>query len=78
MEKQSFIFERSNYVLMLAGIVLIVIGFILMAGGGSDDPSVFNPEIFAPRRIVVAPIIIMAGLLLEIFAIMKRGSSSNG
>lgn len=62
---------------MFAGIVLIVIGYILMAGGGSSDPEVFNPEIFSARRIVVAPIIILAGLLIEIYAIMNTGNSQN-
>ena len=79
MEKQTFIFDRKNYIVMLAGIVLIIIGFILMAGGGSDNPEVFNPEIFAPRRIVVAPILIVAGLLVEVFAIMTtKGAAKNG
>lgn len=62
---------------MLSGIVLIIIGYILMAGGGSTDPEVFNPEIFSARRIVVAPIIILAGLLIEIYAIMNTGNSQN-
>lgn len=78
MEKQTFIFERKNYVLMLVGIALVVIGFILMTGGGSDDPEVFNPEIFAPVRIVVAPLFIVAGLVVEVFAIMKKGTETNG
>ena len=60
---------------MLAGIVLIVVGYILMAGGGSEDPEVFNPEIFAAQRIIVAPIIILAGLLIEVYAIMNTGNS---
>lgn len=64
---------------MLSGIALIIIGYILMAGGGSADPEVFNPEIFSARRIIVAPIIILAGLLIEIYAIMNTGNSqSNG
>lgn len=61
--------------MIIAGIVLIAIGYLLMIGGGSDNPEVFNPEIFAPRRIVVAPILILAGLLLEIFAIMIKGKN---
>lgn len=78
MEKQEFTFARKNYIMMLAGIVLIVIGYILMAGGGSDNPEVFNPEIFSTRRIVIAPIFILAGLLVEVFAIMIKGNSDNG
>jgi membrane-bound ClpP family serine protease len=79
MEKQGFIFDRKNYILMLVGVLLIIVGYILMAGGGSDNPEVFNPEIFSARRIIVAPIIILAGLLIEIYAIMNTGNSkTNG
>ena len=53
--KTTFLFERGNYILMLAGLALIVLGFILMSGGGSEDPNVYNPELFSARRIVVAP-----------------------
>ena len=62
---------------MLSGVILIIIGYILMAGGGSSEPEVFNPEIFSARRIVVAPIIILAGLLIEVYAIMTTGNSQN-
>jgi len=55
---------------MIAGIALMIIGYLLMIGGGSENPEVFNPEIFAPRRVTWAPILIMIGLLVEIFAIM--------
>ena len=57
---------------MLIGLAFIVIGFLLMVGGGSTDPSKFNPEIFSFRRITLAPILILAGYVIEIFAIMKR------
>lgn len=77
MEKQGFIFNRKNYILFFTGIVLIIVGYILMAGGGSSDPEVFNPEIFSARRIIVAPIIILAGLLVEVYAIMTTGNSEN-
>ncbi len=63
---------------MFAGIALMIIGFILMVGGGSDNPEVFNEEIFSFRRIVLAPIFILAGLFIEVFAIMMKGSSTNG
>lgn len=72
MEKQTFVFGRKNYMMMIAGILLLVIGYILMVGGGSDDPEVFNPEIFSARRVTWAPIFIIAGLLLEVFAIMSN------
>jgi len=72
MKKQDFIFSRTNYLLMAAGILIMVIGYILMSGGGSDDPQVFNPEIFAPRRITWAPLLVVLGLVVEVFAIMYR------
>lgn len=78
MEKQTFVFERKNYILVIAGIVLMIFGYLLMMGGGSDNPEVFNPEIFSARRIIVAPIVIIAGLVLEVFAIMTKGTPNNG
>lgn len=73
MENQTFVFSKQNYVLMIVGIVLMIIGYFLMAGGGSEDPNVFNPEIFSFQRIILAPIFILAGLLVEVFAVMKKG-----
>jgi len=68
----DFAFGRENYRLMLIGLVLIAIGFILMIGGGSKDPTQFNPDIFSFRRITLAPILVLAGYVVEIFAIMKK------
>jgi hypothetical protein len=68
----QFAFGKENYRLMLIGLALIAAGFLLMIGGGSNDPNVFNPEIFSFRRITLAPILILAGYVVEIFAIMKR------
>lgn len=68
----DFPFGRENYVLLLIGIVVIFIGFALMAGGGSDDPAVWNPEIFSARRITVAPIVVMIGFVIEVVAIVKK------
>jgi hypothetical protein len=68
----EFAFGKENYRLMLIGLALIIVGFLLMIGGGSDDPKVFNPEIFSFRRITLAPILILAGYAVEIFAIMKK------
>ncbi len=65
-------FGRENYILMITGIVLIIIGFILMAGGKVDDPSAFNPEIFSFRRITLAPVVVMLGFAIEIYAIVKK------
>ena len=68
----EFAFGKENYRLMLVGLAFIVLGFLLMVGGGSTDPNTFNPEIFSFRRITLAPILILAGYVIEVFAIMKR------
>lgn len=71
--EERSLFGKSNYQLMLAGVVLIVIGFLLMMGGGGDDPSRFDPkEVYSFRRITLAPIVILLGLVVEIFAIMRK------
>lgn len=63
---------RKNYILILIGLGLIILGFILMSGSGNDDPERFNEAIFSFRRITLAPILVLAGFVVEIFAIMKR------
>ena len=63
---------KKNLIMMAIGIVIIVIGFILMAGGGSNDPTVFNYEMFNFQRITLAPILIIGGFAFEVFAIMKK------
>lgn len=73
-QKPGFPFTRENYILMIIGFAIITFGFILMIGGGSDDPEVFNPEIFSFRRITLAPIIVLFGFLFQIYAIMKKPS----
>ncbi|MBE6204497.1 MAG: DUF3098 domain-containing protein [Rikenellaceae bacterium] len=62
----------KNYILIIAGLVVIIIGMVLMTGGGSDDPAVFNYEMFSWRRITLAPILIVGGFAFEIYALMKR------
>ena len=69
--KKEFIFSKANYKLMLIGFVVIALGFILMVGGGSDDPNVFNPEIFNFRRIRLAPALVIIGFGIEIAAILR-------
>ncbi len=70
---QVFLFDRSNYQWMLIGVALIFIGIALTAGGKSPDPSQFNyNEVFSFRRITLAPILIMIGFGIEIYAIMKK------
>lgn len=74
-ETTGFALGKENYKLMAIGFAVIVVGFILMAGGGSDDPNVFNPEIFSFRRITLAPLILLFGFAFEIYAIMKKPKS---
>ncbi|WP_029034024.1 DUF3098 domain-containing protein [Salinimicrobium terrae] len=66
----SFVFEKKNYIVMGIGLAVIALGFILMAGGGSDDPNVFNPEIYNFRRIRLAPALVLIGFAIEIYAIL--------
>ncbi|MFD2543243.1 DUF3098 domain-containing protein [Lacinutrix gracilariae] len=68
--KSEFIFGKKNYKFMFIGIAFITLGFILMSGGGSDDPSVFNPEIFSWRRIRLAPTLVLIGFGIQIYAIL--------
>ncbi len=70
--KKSMIFGKKNYQFLFIGLFLIGLGFVLMAGGGTDDPNVWNPEIFNFRRIRLAPMIILLGLAVEIYAIMSN------
>lgn len=65
-------FNRSNYTWVIVGLVFLFIGFILMIGGESSDPQIFNYEIFSTRRITIAPILILIGFGIQIYAIMKR------
>lgn len=66
----NFVFEKKNYVVMGIGLAVIALGFILMAGGGSDDPNVFNPEIYSFRRIRLAPALVLLGFAIEVYAIL--------
>ena len=70
--KHEFLFEKVNYKILLIGIAVIVLGFILMSGGGSDDPNVFNEEIFNFRRIRLAPTTVLIGFGITIYAILKN------
>ncbi len=68
----AFAFGKQNYMLLIIGLVVIIVGFLLMIGGGSDDPNVFSEDIFSFRRMTLAPILILAGYIIEIYAIMKK------
>ena len=69
-------FGRQNFIIVLIGLALIALGFILMVGGGSTDPDVFNEEMFNFRRITLAPILVLAGFVVEIVAIFWKGKKS--
>lgn len=67
------LFGKENFKWMLIGVAVLILGFLLMAGGGSDDPNVFNAdEVYSTRRITIAPIIILLGLAIEIYAIFRQ------
>lgn len=66
-------FGKENYRLLIISVVVVIIGFLLMSGGGTDNPAVFNyDEIFSFRRITLAPVVVLAGFGLAIYAIMKK------
>lgn len=74
--QKPFILTKTNYIIMICGIVLMAIGYLLMSGGGSDDPNVFNEDIFSTSRIRVAPALITLGFITQIFAIMYQPKES--
>lgn len=71
-DKSSLAISEKGIMLMIAGVIVIISGFILLSGGGSKDPNVFNYAMFDARRLVAAPIVIVAGIIVETVAIMKR------
>ncbi len=76
--KENFALGRENYMWLIVGFVIILLGFILMIGGKSEDPTVFNEdEIFSFRRITLAPMVVLAGFVFEIWAIMKKPRNRN-
>ena len=72
MEKKKLLFGKRNYKFMLIGIFFIALGFILMSGGGSEDPNIFNEEIYSFRRIRLAPILVIIGFIIEVYAILTK------
>lgn len=72
MKKNKFTFGKRNYKFMIIGILFIALGFILMSGGGSDDPNVFNEEIYNFRRIRLAPALVIIGFAVEVYAILTK------
>lgn len=73
--KKEFVFGKKNYMFMFIGLAVIALGFILMAGGGSDDPNVFNEDVFNAQRIHVAPMLVIAGFAIEVYAILLNPNS---
>ena len=72
-DNNTGLFGRENYIWMLAGLAVILLGFLLMSGGKSSDPKVFDPkEVYSTTRITIAPLLIIAGFILEIVGIMKK------
>jgi hypothetical protein len=71
-QKHEFLFEKVNYKILLIGIAVIALGFILMSGGGSEDPNVFSEDIFNFRRIRLAPTTVLIGFGITIYAILKN------
>lgn len=71
-DKLNFALGPQNYKLLAIGFGIIVLGFLLMLGGKSDDPGKFSEEIFSFRRITLAPVVVLAGFIFEIWAIMKK------
>lgn len=69
-QKPVFLFGKRNFIIMIVGIIFITLGFILMSGGGSDNPEIFNKEIYNWQRIRLAPTLVIIGLGIEIYAIL--------
>ena len=67
----EFLFEKVNYKILLIGLVVIALGFLLMSGGGSDNPKVFNEAVFSFRRIRLAPTVVLIGFGITIYSIFK-------
>lgn len=70
-KEKEFLFGKRSYRIMGIGVVLVILGFVLMTGGGSDDPNVFNPAIYSPLRIRIAPTLVLAGFAVLMVAILS-------
>ena len=67
---KTFVFEKKNYLIMIIGLLFLATGFLLMSGGASDDPNVFNPEIYNFQRIRLAPTLVLIGFAIQVYAIL--------
>ncbi len=79
-EKQGsvLLFDKKKYTWLIAGLAVTAIGFLLMIGGASDDPEVFDDAIFSFRRLTLAPVLVLAGYAMQIYAILKRTTNVPG
>jgi hypothetical protein len=71
-QKPVFLFDKTNYKILVIGLLIVAVGFILMAGGASEDPNVFNEDVFSFRRIRLAPTVVLAGFGVVIYSILKK------
>ncbi len=75
-EERVLLFDRNKYTWLIGGLLVTALGFILMIGGGSDDPNVFSEDIFSFRRMTLAPLLVLAGYGMQIYAILKKTSNA--
>lgn len=75
-QKRVLLFDRHKYTWLIIGLAVTAIGFILMIGGGSNDPAVFSEEILNFRRLTLAPVLVLAGYVIQIYAIMKKTTNT--
>lgn len=68
-------FTKQNYIIMVAGLLVVILGFALMSGGGSENPEEWNPDVFSGRRITLAPIMVILGYVIVVIGIMKKNKS---
>lgn len=76
-QNETLLFEKENYLILLVGVAVVILGFLLMLGGGSDDPNVFSPEVFSFRRITLAPIVVVSGFLVVGYSIFHSPKKSS-
>jgi len=74
-EGAQFAFHKQNYILVIIGLVVLAIGFLLMIGGGTNDPNEFSDALFNFQRLTLAPILLLIGYIIEMFAILWRPKS---
>lgn len=76
-QNETLLFEKENYLILIVGVAVVILGFLLMLGGGSDDPNVFSPEVFSFRRITLAPIVVVSGFLVVGYSIFHSPKKSS-